>query len=525
MKKRFYSMIKMFLIFGVLSGLVFSDSVSAEEEKEVLDHIASSDVYFSGYMLAVGDEEGWEETQCSIYDNMSYLVAYNDNAEAILIASEPDWDSVDIYTAGIYGLDFTMELCEEDAPYCELDSSIQNVVIPVCVSDPEEFELFPARTTEQQHVVYFLPDIPSEETEIYGFFSPEQCNLGELENCDWFLCGTDTACMKSNGFSISCAALEENYYSYFYLQYGDMSSQIVEIYENGEYTTVVGMGGDRDGGDADIINNPVVTQPAPTVPVKTTTTAVSTEKAVVSDIPVDKSAVIQENKKSVRNNKTAGEQDEEDTYPVADSSPSGTTVSEKKTSGQTPQTTVTDLSKGDSQQIEYSDNTKDELSGYRVRLMMEQSGGTAKFSKNGITISIPENAIEFADSDMITVSVQPVDDSSAYEIMILINDEQAEIKVPVTIWFPERCFSGTETPALEICGSTQLLEYDAESCAYRIETTYLGTYSLKSADSETGETAQESYLVRNMFLIIGAGIVLAGGAVFCICFLRRKVKG
>ena len=524
MKKRFYSIVKMLLIFSALSGLVFSESVSAEEEKEVLDHIASSDVYFSGFMLAVGDEEGWKETQCCIYDNMSYLFAYNDNADALVIASEPDWDCVDIYTAGIYNLDFSMELCEEDDPYCELDPSIQNVTIPVCVSNPEEFELFPARTTEQQHVVYFLPDIPSEETEIYGFFSPEQCDLGELKNCEWFLCGTDTACMKSNGFSIYRTALEENYYAYFYLQHGDMRSQILEIYENGEYTTVVGMGGDRDGGDADICDTSVVTQPAPTVPVKTTTTAVSTEKAVVSDISVDKSAVIQENKKSVRNNKTAGEQDEEETYPVADSSPSGTTVSEKKTAGQTTQTTVTDLSKGDSRQIEYSDNTKDELSGYRVRLMMEQSGGTAKFSKNGITISIPENAMEFDDTDMITVSVQPVDDSSAYVIMILINDEQAEIKVPVTIWFPERCFSGAETPALEICGSTQLLEYDAESCAYRIETTYLGTYSLKSADYEPGEKAQKSHWVRNMFLIIGSGIVLAGGTVFCIWFLRRKVK-
>ena len=106
MKKRFYSIVKMLLIFSALSVLVFSESVSAEEEKEVLDHIASSDVYFSGFMLAVGDEEGWKETQCCIYDNMSYLFAYNDNADALVIASEPDWDCVDIYTAGIYNLDF-----------------------------------------------------------------------------------------------------------------------------------------------------------------------------------------------------------------------------------------------------------------------------------------------------------------------------------------------------------------------------------------------------------------------------------
>ncbi|MGN1481314.1 sensor histidine kinase [Porcipelethomonas sp.] len=273
MKNRFYNIIKLFLIFGVLSGLVFSESVSvsAEEEKEVLDHIASSDVYFSGYMLAIGNEEGWEETQSCICDSMSYLVAYNDNAEAILTVSDPDWDCVDIYTEGIYNLDFSLTICEEDAPYCVLDPSIQNVIIPVCVSNPEDFELFPARTTQTSHVIYFLPDIPSEETEIYIFFSDWECTFEELENCDWTLCSTDTAYMKSGGFSISRSALEVSNYAYFYLQYGDMRSQIIEVYENGKYSSVIGIGGDRDGGDASICNTPIVTQPAPITPAEKTT--------------------------------------------------------------------------------------------------------------------------------------------------------------------------------------------------------------------------------------------------------------
>ena len=33
------------------------------------------------------------------------------------------------------------------------------------------------------------------------------------------------------------------------------------------------------------------------------------------------------------------------------------------------------------------------------------------------------------------------------------------------------------------------------------------------------------YSIVNIFLIIGSGIVLAGGTVLCIWFLRRKVKG
>ncbi|MGN0592053.1 MAG: hypothetical protein ACI4JQ_02260 [Ruminococcus sp.] len=262
----------------ILFLLIPTVNASAEEEKEVLTHIASSDVYFSGHMIAVGDEADWEEKQEYILDNLSYLVAHNDaDGEALLTVTDLDWSPVDILTPGIYTVSVSLEVSEEDALYYVLDPSLQMISIPVCISDPAAFELFPARSTEIHHMIYFLPDIPSEETQIYGYFSDEACTMETLKACDWTLCDSSIACMKSGGFTISREAIGQSRYGYFYLQYGDLQSQILEVYENGVYTSVTGMGGDRDGGDANMIDLPAVTQPAPVIPGEETTAAETTE--------------------------------------------------------------------------------------------------------------------------------------------------------------------------------------------------------------------------------------------------------
>ncbi|MGN1403087.1 MAG: hypothetical protein ACI4XB_02060 [Ruminococcus sp.] len=470
--------------------------------------------WFRYQLIAVGDESAWEETQVYIEDMLSYLVAYNDgDGEAILTIADLDWSNVDIQAAGIYAVSVTLEVCEEDAPYYVLSPQLQNVSILVCISDPEAFELFPARSTETEHVIYFLPDIPSEETQIYACFSDGACTTEKLATCDWALCDSSIAYMKSGGFVISRDAIEVSHYGYFYLQYGDMQSQIVEVYENGEYTSVVGMGGDRDGGDANMLETAAVTQPAPAIPAEETTSteAANTPESVQSGTQAAQKArsfVANAGAGSLTSNRAAG------TETTAVSSSPQTTTSAAKT--------TTSILQTHAQQMEYSDSNTDILSGYRVRLMMEQSGGIARFSKNGITVAIPENAISFEDTDMITASVQPVENHAAYEIQILVNDTEADIWNSLTIWFPESCFPEGGTPTLEIGGSMQLLEYDKDSSAYRIETTQLGTFSLAAENTETNAASNESHWVRNLLLTAGVGLVAIAGLICAIWYFRRK---
>lgn len=86
--------------------------------------------------------------------------------------------------------------------------------------------------------------------------------------------------------------------------------------------------------------------------------------------------------------------------------------------------------------MEYSDSNMDILSGYRIHEMMKQSGGSATFSKNGITLSIPENAISFQDTDMVTVTLS-AESESTYVVDILVNGERAVPQKSFTLWFPK----------------------------------------------------------------------------------------
>ena len=266
-----------------------------------------------------------------------------------------------------------------------------------------------------------------------------------------------------------------------------------------------------------------MTQPAPIIPAEETTAAETTEyleTTVQADgtekapeaVPSD----IQTAAQKVKSSASSG---------TGISSGSSFVVTKETVPSATVQTTATTIAsttQTGTQQAEYSDSNTDILSGYRIRLMMEQSGGVAKFSKNGVTITIAQNAISFEDTDWITVSIVPVKDDTAYDIRILVNDAAVDIKNPMTIWFPETCFPDNGTPALEIDGSVQLLEYDEDSCAYRMKTTFLGTFSLIAEDTAADEMPEKSYWLRNLFLILGISLAVIGGLFFIIRYFRRK---
>ena len=57
---------------------------------------------------------------------------------------------------------------------------------------------------------------------------------------------------------------------------------------------------------------------------------------------------------------------------------------------------------------------------------------------NGITLSIPENAISFQDTDMVTVTLS-AESESTYVVDILVNGERAVPQKSFTLWFPKIC--------------------------------------------------------------------------------------
>ena len=85
--------------------------------------------------------------------------------------------------------------------------------------------------------------------------------------------------------------------------------------------------------------------------------------------------------------------------------------------------------------------------------MFEQSGN-AVFSKNGVTLSIPQGAFPYTDADTVTVSITPKEDGN-YAVQVTVNDENVSLQKEVTLWFPESLFSKDAEPALEVNGAAQ----------------------------------------------------------------------
>ena len=141
--KRFGKFAMLFLFLLTCLGSSIPVSAEAEEEPEVLTAIASSDIFFSGFLIAEGDALELEESQYYLEDAVSYLIAYNENGgEALLLAEISGWETVDIQTAGSYTV--TVHLCiddsDRDAANYVLAPELENISIPVCISQPEAFE-------------------------------------------------------------------------------------------------------------------------------------------------------------------------------------------------------------------------------------------------------------------------------------------------------------------------------------------------------------------------------------------------
>ena len=230
--KRFGKFVVLFLFLLTCLGSSIPVSAEAEEEPEVLTAIASADVFFSGFLIAEGYTLELEESQYYLEDAVSYLIAYNENGgEALLLAEISGWETVDVQTAGSYTV--TVHLCIDDsdrnAANYVLAPELENISIPVCISQPEAFDLFCARTTAESHVIYCLPEL-HEGDSVYAYSSEQPCDDAELDDCTWTLCDNEMASICQNGFFIHRNRLPEKWYTYFYVQTEDTRSQYIGIF-------------------------------------------------------------------------------------------------------------------------------------------------------------------------------------------------------------------------------------------------------------------------------------------------------
>ena len=510
-------------------------SSEAQDEKEILTDIVSSDLWFSGYMLELDNISDFEKMKQNLSNCISLLCAYNDDgAEAFLGVREYDTDIVDIHKAGIYNIELSFFIDDDEVgDNYELSPDIQQVSIPVCVSKADDFELFHARSTALSHIIYCLKDL-NEQSEVYMYNSSQKCSLETLENCQWQICNSDIALIRKYSLAIKRNALPQNTYSYFYIVHKGIKSQYIEIYEGNERYNIVSMGGDRDGSDFGNIFQPQISQPAPEIPETSETSSSQSdlsyenhETAIDDYYENDDDSIpdiMQYNieYKNVFNNEYAESAfnqpaETSENQPVtSDESCTSINTSSETTVSTSPAETTSATETTDNNIIEYSDNNTDILSGYRIRCMMEQCGGIARFSKNGITISIPTETFAFSDNDVISVSVTP-DENNSYIIRITINDNDAVLKNKITLWFPEIMINNSNKPEILLNDSKILNpQYDSENHAYKIQTLETGKFTFTYFTENTSENK-----TFKIIIIISAAVIIA---VFITGYIFRRKK-
>ena len=197
--------------------------------------------------------------------------------------------------------------------------------------------------------------------------------------------------------------LPEKWYTYFYVQTENARSQYIGIFEDGSQTKVISIGGDRDGSDNVASPTPAVSQPAPaapeTAPTETRSAASTTTQTQTAQIKAPAAVPAAEG------NDNAGsprEEHKKKAYSVnrtpAETAATQTTAASATSEASTARSKTTAAAPI----LEYSDSDRDTISGYRLQCMFEQSGN-AVFSKNGVTLSIPQGAFPYTDADTVTV--------------------------------------------------------------------------------------------------------------------------
>ena len=175
---------------------------------------------------------------------------------------------------------------------------------------------------------------------------------------------------------------------------------------------------------------------------------------------------------------------------------------------------------------EFFDETTDRISGTRFLMMLQTGEQRAVFSKQGITISIPKDALPegIQNEDQIEVIIQK-DTDGGFSFSFSINGTTLNSlpDVSVMLPFPNDPAAGT----LFLCDASgveiPMTGYDDTARAASFQISHTGAYTIveKEDAASLAQTADTEYSRSPILLLIPACLLLLSAGVF---FLRRRRK-
>lgn len=237
------------LILGILSSLLGNVSFAwaSTQDKLTITEIYDLDLLSAPLMCPVGSDS-FDEIIQAYSDCPLYAVCENENESTELIPSY-DTRSVDVQKEGIYEMTMTLQYDKEMFQLSENYS--ETYTIPVCISDPEKFEIFPTFTSFHHTTLSFLHHFKDFST-IEGAYVKSKTVLtkSQLNSADWIsITSSESFNPTPDGVTLSSAFFEEDGYLYVKLTNENLTSNILCLEQKGALVRSKPIEGDRDGGD------------------------------------------------------------------------------------------------------------------------------------------------------------------------------------------------------------------------------------------------------------------------------------
>ena len=173
---------------------------------------------------------------------------------------------------------------------------------------------------------------------------------------------------------------------------------------------------------------------------------------------------------------------------------------------------------------EFFDETTDRISGTRFLMMLQTGEQRAVFSKQGITISIPKDALPegIQNEDQIKVIIQK-DTDGGFSFSFSINGTVLNSlpDVSVMLPYPNDPAAGTLFLCDESGVEIPMTGYDDTAKAASFQISHTGTYTIvgKEDTASLAQAADTEHSRLPIFLLIPACLLLLSAGVF---FLRRR---
>ena len=175
---------------------------------------------------------------------------------------------------------------------------------------------------------------------------------------------------------------------------------------------------------------------------------------------------------------------------------------------------------------EFFDETTDRISGTRFLMMLQTGEQRAVFSKQGITISIPKDALleGIQNEDQIEVIIQK-DTDGGFSFSFSINESALNSLPDVSVMLP--CPNASAADTLFLCDESgvevPMTGYDDTVKAASFQISHTGTYTIvgKEDTASLAHAADTEHSWSPIFFLIPACLLLLSAGVF---FLRRRRK-